>query len=72
MYKSINFVNLILKIMKSYEKNQKGKDLDANDKSNCDLIKSKIEENLIYMKQISDTFPRQNGYLLNFICFKKF
>lgn len=33
----------------------------------CDLMKSKLNENLTYMRQISDTFPRRNGIYLKII-----
>ena len=34
---------------------------DAAKNSPAVIIKSKVDENLSYMKQISDTFPRENG-----------
>ena len=45
-----------------FERNIDGTEADCKEK--CILLKSKVEENLTYMKQISDTFPRQNGYLV--------
>jgi hypothetical protein len=40
-------------------KSSKGEDLDS--------IKQQIDDNLNYMNQISDTFPRKNGLYLNII-----
>lgn len=45
---------------------------DDQQTSNLVKIKEKINENSNYMRQISDTFPRPNGYLkhLSFDCYK--
>ena len=48
-----------------YEKTPKDSNMSVTNSEatvKCDLMKSKLNENLTYMKQISDTFPRRNGY----------
>lgn len=40
---------------------------DASKSSPAAILKSKVDENLSYMKQISDTFPRENGIYLKII-----
>jgi chromosome segregation ATPase len=48
------------KTSESQEKNDEAATNENDNKTKLDNIKNKIEENLNYMRHISDTFPRPN------------
>lgn len=60
-------LNNLTKNINKYESNTIDPTDDSEIKADCDMLKTKVNENLIYMKQISDTFPRPNGIYLKII-----
>ena len=57
----IIFFNIKFKRLEKVNKETNAKINDPQTETDLNLIKNKLHDNLIYMRQISDTFPRPNG-----------